>query len=147
MTKSADRRDAEDSLAIRAAGLHYVAGQTQADVASRLGVTSLKAHRLIMRANQSGAVKFTIDGDVAECAVLESRAGPERRRPAVARARFRRIVIFAARNSDAAGWRHRHRTRPHARGRRRNIPRMDAGTVRFVSLLGGVTRKYTIPMT
>src|SRR5580704_10509730 len=72
MTKSTARRDSEDSLAIRAAWLHYVAGQTQADVATRLGVSNVKAHRLITRANQSGAVKVSIDGDVAGCVMLEA---------------------------------------------------------------------------
>src|ERR1700748_3853548 len=71
MARSALKRSNEDSLAIRAAWLHYAAGLTQAEVASRLGVTNLKAHRLIGRANQNGAVKITIDGDVAECVVLE----------------------------------------------------------------------------
>jgi DNA-binding transcriptional regulator LsrR (DeoR family) len=156
MTKSADRRDAEDSLAIRAAWLHYVAGQTQADVASRLGVTSLKAHRLIMRANQSGAVKFTIDGDVAECAVLEAglaqRYGlsycevvPDLnegdlplRALGFAGSQFLQREILTLQNG-VIGIGHG-RTLAAAVA---NIPRMDAGTVRFVSLLGGVTRKYT----
>ncbi|WP_250456179.1 sugar-binding transcriptional regulator [Caballeronia sp. ATUFL_M2_KS44] len=156
MTKSADRRDAEDSLAIRAAWLHYVAGQTQADVASRLGVTSLKAHRLIMRANQSGAVKFSIDGDVAECAVLEAglahRYGlsycevvPDLnegelplRALGFAGSQFLQREILALQNG-VIGIGHG-RTLAAAVA---NIPRMDAGTVRFVSLLGGVTRKYT----
>jgi DNA-binding transcriptional regulator LsrR (DeoR family) len=156
MTKSADRRDAEDSLAIRAAWLHYVAGQTQADVASRLGVTSLKAHRLIMRANQSGAVKFTIDGDVAECAVLEAgllqRYGlsycevvPDLsedelplRALGFAGSQFLQREILAMQDG-VIGIGHG-RTLAAAVA---NIPRMDAGTVRFVSLLGGVTRKYT----
>jgi DNA-binding transcriptional regulator LsrR (DeoR family) len=156
MTKSADRRDAEDSLAIRAAWLHYVAGQTQADVASRLGVTSLKAHRLIMRANQSGAVKFTIDGDVAECAVLEAglakRYGlnycevvPDLnegelplRALGFAGSQFLQREILTLQDG-VIGIGHG-RTLAAAVA---NIPRMDAGTVRFVSLLGGVTRKYT----
>jgi DNA-binding transcriptional regulator LsrR (DeoR family) len=156
MTKSADRRDAEDSLAIRAAWLHYVAGQTQADVASRLGVTSLKAHRLIMRANQSGAVKFTIDGDVAECAVLEtslarryglsycevvpdlSEGDLPLRALGFAGSQFLQREILALQDG-VIGIGHG-RTLAAAVA---NIPRMDAGTVRFVSLLGGVTRKYT----
>jgi DNA-binding transcriptional regulator LsrR (DeoR family) len=156
MTKSADRRDAEDSLAIRAAWLHYVAGQTQADVASRLGVTSLKAHRLIMRANQSGAVKFTIDGDVAECAVLEARLAQRYglnycevvpdlsegdlplRALGFAGSQFLQREILALQDG-VIGIGHG-RTLAAAVA---NIPRMDAGTVRFVSLLGGVTRKYT----
>lgn len=156
MTKSADRRDAEDSLAIRAAWLHYAAGQTQADVAARLGVSSVKAHRLIMRANQSGAVKFTIDGDVAECVVLEAELAQRYalsycevvpdlnegelplRALGVAGAHFLQREI-AARQEGVIGIGHG-RTLAAAVA---NIPRMDAGTVRFVSLLGGVTRKYT----
>lgn len=156
MTKSADRRDAEDSLATRAAWLHYAAGQTQADVAARLGVSSVKAHRLIMRANQSGAVKFTIDGDVAECVVLEAELAQRYglsycevvpdlnegelplRALGVAGAHFLQREI-AARQEGVIGIGHG-RTLAAAVA---NIPRMDAGTVRFVSLLGGVTRKYT----
>jgi len=156
MTKPAVRRDAEDSLAIRAAWLHYAAGQTQADVASRLGVSSVKAHRLIMRANLSGAVKFTIDGDVAECVVLEAALAQRYglsycevvpdlhegelplRALGVAGAHFLQREV-AARQGGVIGIGHG-RTLAAAVA---NIPRMDAGTVRFVSLLGGVTRKYT----
>jgi DNA-binding transcriptional regulator LsrR (DeoR family) len=156
MTKSAVRRDAEDSLAIRAAWLHYAAGQTQADVAARLGVSSVKAHRLIMRANQSGAVKFTIDGDVAECVVLEAELAQRfglsycevvpdlnegdlpLRALGVAGAHFMQREI-AARQEGVIGIGHG-RTLAAVVA---NIPRMDAGTARFVSLLGGVTRKYT----
>ncbi|MDR5773103.1 MULTISPECIES: sugar-binding transcriptional regulator [unclassified Caballeronia] len=156
MTKSADRRDAEDSLAIRAAWLHYAAGQTQADVAARLGVSSVKAHRLIMRANQSGAVKFTIDGDVAECVVLEAELAQRfglsycevvpdlnegdlpLRALGVAGAHFMQREI-ATRQGGVIGIGHGRTLAAVVE----NIPRLDAGTVRFVSLLGGVTRKYT----
>jgi DNA-binding transcriptional regulator LsrR (DeoR family) len=156
MTKSATRRDAEDSLAIRAAWLHYAAGQTQADVAARLGVSNVKAHRLITRANQSGAVKFTIDGDVAECVVLESKLAARYglgycevvpdlhegelplRALGVAGAHFLQREI-AARQGGVIGVGHG-RTLAAVVS---HIPRMDAGTVRFVSLLGGVTRNYT----
>ena len=60
-------------MATRAAWLHYAGGLTQSDVAKRLGVTGLKAHRLITRANQEGLVKVYIDGDVAECIELENK--------------------------------------------------------------------------
>src|SRR4051794_11028838 len=65
--------DADDSLAVRAAWLHYVGGLTQADVARRLGLPSVKTHRLIARAVADGVVKVTIDGDIAECVELETR--------------------------------------------------------------------------
>ncbi len=63
--------DNEDSLAVRAAWLHYVGGFTQAAVAKRLGIPSVKAHRLIARAVAEGVVNVSIDGDIAECASLE----------------------------------------------------------------------------
>src|SRR5690606_35679831 len=64
-------RDDETSMATRAAWLHYAGGLTQAEVAKRLGLSSLKAHRLIMKANQEGLVKVYIDSEVAECVELE----------------------------------------------------------------------------
>ena len=54
--------DSEESLGLRAAWLHYVGGLTQAAVAKRLGLPSVKTHRLIARAVAEGAVKVTIDG-------------------------------------------------------------------------------------
>ena len=64
-------RDDETSMATRAAWLHYAGGLTQSEVAKRLGLTSLKAHRLITKANQEGLVKVYIDGEVSECVELE----------------------------------------------------------------------------
>ena len=63
--------DNEDSLAVRAAWLHYIGGFTQSAVAKRLGIPSVKAHRLIARAVAEGVVKVSIDGDIAECVNLE----------------------------------------------------------------------------
>lgn len=60
------------SMAVRAAWLHYAGGHTQSEVARKLGLTSLKAHRLISKANNEGLVKFYIDGDIAECVTLEN---------------------------------------------------------------------------
>ena len=64
--------DPEESLAIWAAWLHYVGGLTQAAVAKRLGLPSVKTHRLIARAVADGVVKVTIDGDIVECVELEA---------------------------------------------------------------------------
>ncbi|HTJ94688.1 MAG TPA: sugar-binding transcriptional regulator [Pararobbsia sp.] len=156
MTKPGGKRDAEDSLALRAAWLHYVAGQTQAEVASRLGVSNVKAHRLITRAHESGAVKFTIHGDVAECAELEAETAhrfslgycevvPDLfegdlplRALGMAGAHFLQREI-AARQGGVIGIGHG-RTLAAVVA---DVPRMDAGSVRFVSLLGGVTRNFT----
>ena len=71
MANNSQRRD-NDSMAVRAAWLHHAGGFTQAEVAKRLGLTSLKAHRLITSANKQGLVKVYIDGDVTECVELEN---------------------------------------------------------------------------
>lgn len=155
MTKSAGRPDPDDSLAIRAAWLHYAAGQTQADVALRLGVSNVKAHRLIMRANQSGAVKVSIDGDIAECVVLEAKLADQYelaycevvpdlheeslplRALGIAGAHFLQREIIASQGGVIGIGHGRTLAAVVA-----EMPRMEAGKVRFVSLLGGVTRDY-----
>ena len=72
MARNGGKQDGDMSLAVRAAWLHYAGALTQGEVAARLGITSVKAHRLIMRANQDGVVKVVIDGDIAECVELEA---------------------------------------------------------------------------
>jgi DNA-binding transcriptional regulator LsrR (DeoR family) len=147
--------DSEDSLAIRAAWLHYAGGLTQAAVAKRLGIANVKAHRLITRATQNGAIKVTIDGDIAECVALETelaaRFGLEYcevtpdlgeeglpiRTLGVAGAAFLRREISGGQN----------RTIGLGHGRTlsaavNEMPRFDARGVQFVSLLGGLTRNY-----
>jgi DNA-binding transcriptional regulator LsrR (DeoR family) len=153
---AAIRRSNEDSLAIRAAWLHYAAGLTQAEVAARLGVTNLKAHRLIARANQNGAVKITIEGDVAECVGLEMQIaarykldycevtpdlheeGMPLRALGIAGAGFLQREIETL--SDGMIGVGHGRTLAAAVA---DMPRMDAGKVRFVSLMGGLTRNYS----
>ncbi|MEP0507845.1 MAG: sugar-binding domain-containing protein, partial [Aurantimonas coralicida] len=44
---------------------------TQGQIAKRLGVTSIKAHRLIARAHRDGLVRVFVDAEVAECLELE----------------------------------------------------------------------------
>lgn len=154
-TPAAGRREDDSSLAIRAAWLHYAAGMTQSEVAARLGVSKIKAHRLVAQANQSGAVKISIDGDVAACAALEARladrfalgycevvpdlhdGGLPLRALGIAGARFLQRQIEALEHG-VIGVGHG-RTLAAAVAA---LPRMKAATVRFVSLLGGVTRNY-----
>lgn len=64
--------DHDSSIAVRAAWLHYAAGLSQAQVAKKLGLNSLKAHRLISKANREGLVKVYVDGDIGECIALEA---------------------------------------------------------------------------
>ena len=148
-------RERDDSLAVRAAWLHYVGGLTQAEVAARLGIPNVKAHRLIMWANQNGVVKFSIHGDVTECVAIETRlaslfgldycevlpdlydkslllralgvAGAEFLQREIKNLQGQVIGIGNGRTLAAAI---------------AAMPNVDAGDVRFVSLLGGLTRNY-----
>jgi DNA-binding transcriptional regulator LsrR (DeoR family) len=151
---SAPLSGAELSTATRAAWLHYAGGLTQADVADRLGVTRLKAHRLIARAAREGLVRIFIDGPIAECVELETRlsqlyglgycqvapvidddplplkplgmVGAQFLRRALERGEDRLIGISYGRTLAACV---------------DHLPRMPAGRTRFVSLLGGLTRR------
>lgn len=150
-----DPTNPEVSLAIRAVWLHYAGGLTQAAVAERLGIPSVKAHRLIARAVADGVVKVSIDGDIVECIDLEGRlaarygldycevapdlgedglplrtlglAGASYLRREIERGEHQVIGLGHGRTLAAAV---------------QQLPRLHARQVRFVSLLGGLTRNY-----
>lgn len=148
--------DPEDSLAIRAAWLHYAGGLTQAAVAKRLGVPSVKAHRLIARAVDAGMVRVSIDGAIVECVELEQalcrrfglgfcevapdlgEEGLPLRSLGMAGANWLRREIELAGAEGVIGLGHG-RTLAAAV---QQLPRLDAAGLRFVSLIGGLTRRY-----
>ncbi|MFW2543721.1 sugar-binding transcriptional regulator [Primorskyibacter sp. 2E107] len=155
MAKDRSTADSEHSLAIRAAWLHYVGGLRQAEVAKRLGVPSVKAHRLIARAVAEGAVKVSIEGEIIECIELEqalcARFGletcevapdleedglPLRTLGLAGASRLRRWLEGGEELTIGIG---HGRTLAEAV---RAMPRFNAGTLRFVSLLGGLTRNF-----
>ncbi|GAA4228510.1 sugar-binding transcriptional regulator [Sagittula sp. NFXS13] len=145
----------EKSLAIRAAWLHYIGGLTQAKVAKRLGLPSVKTHRLIARAVADGNVKVSIEGDIVECVALEAalyerydlklcevapdvgEEGLPLRTLALAGAAYLRRQFETAEHT-IIGLGHG-RTLAEAT---RALPRMDATGLHFVSLLGGLTRNF-----
>jgi DNA-binding transcriptional regulator LsrR (DeoR family) len=65
--------DKQDNLtkrlddAARAAWLYYLAGNTQDQIATKLGVSRQSAQRLVSLAVSSGIVKFRIDHPIAKC--------------------------------------------------------------------------------
>ncbi len=156
MAVAAGYRDDDSSMATRAAWLHYAGGLTQAEVARRLGLTSLKAHRLIMKANQDGLVKVFIDGEVSECVELEQKLSN----------RFdlgycevvpdfdQESLPLKALGISGAQFLKREIERDetlligvgHGRTLAASVeylPRTTAAGARFVSLLGGLTRKFS----
>lgn len=156
MALDADRFEPEKSLSVRAAWLHYAGGLTQAAVAKRLGVPSVKAHRLIARAVQDGMVKVTIEGDISECIALENALsakynlktcevapdlgedGLPLRTLSVAGASFLKREIENGQHSCIGIG--------HGRTLAASVMQMSRSSkakVNFVSLLGGLTRNYS----
>jgi DNA-binding transcriptional regulator LsrR (DeoR family) len=147
--------DDEDSLAARAAWLHFVGGLTQGEVASQLNVASGKAHRLIARASKAGLVQIFIDGEIASCVRLEERLrklyglaycevapdineGPlPLRALGTLGARYLRLAI--EKGDDAVIGLGHGRTLAACVAR---LPRSTGTPVKFVSLLGGYSRKF-----
>lgn len=146
---------AEQSLAIRAAWLHYVGGLRQADVAKRLDVPSVKAHRLIQKAVAEGAVKVSIEGDIVGCIELET-ALCERyglQTCEVAPNLDEEGLPLRALGAAGASWLRRcleqgdDQTIGLSHGRTltaaiRTMPHLSLPNQRFVSLLGGLTRNF-----
>jgi DNA-binding transcriptional regulator LsrR (DeoR family) len=147
--------DAESSLAARAAWLYFAGGKTQSEVADRLNVPSTKAHRLIARANREGLIRVFVDGAVAECVALEEalkssyglrycEVAPDLDEGALP---FRALGIAAARYLRGVLEHSEHKIIGIGHGRTlaaaiEHLPRTPAPGVQFVSLLGGLTRKF-----
>ena len=60
-------------FAARAAWLSYVGGLRQEDIAERLGVSRVKVNRLIAQAHRDGLIRVFVDGRPDECVLLEDR--------------------------------------------------------------------------
>jgi DNA-binding transcriptional regulator LsrR (DeoR family) len=157
LTRAPRNANSDDvDLCVRAAWLHYGAGLTQGQVAKRLRIPSLKAHRLIARANKEGLVRFSIDGDISECLRLEDaicrRFGvkfcevcPDLDDEALplqtlgmAGSRFLRLALESG-EDKIIGFGHG-RTLASCVSM---LPKMNVRQVKLVSLLGGLTRRYS----
>lgn len=147
--------DEEAALAARAAWLHFAGGKTQGEVAELLGVQSTKAHRLIAKARADGLIRVFVEGPISGCIALEERlkadyglsfcevvpnidegplplrtlgmAGARYLRNLIDNDRYRMIGIGHGRTLAAAV---------------DLMPSVPAQNTRFVSLLGGLTRRF-----
>jgi DNA-binding transcriptional regulator LsrR (DeoR family) len=148
--------DEETALAARAAWMHFAGGKTQGEVAELLGIQSTKAHRLIARARNEGLVRVFVEGPIAGCIALEEElklhfglalcevvpnidegALPLRTLGA-AGARYIRGLIESGRH-ELIGVGHG-RTLAMAADL---LPSIESKNTKFVSLLGGLTRKFS----
>ncbi|WGS18131.1 sugar-binding transcriptional regulator [Bradyrhizobium sp. ISRA463] len=158
MATSPDRLpmiDGEASLATRAAWLYFAAGLTQSEVADRLNIQSTKAHRLIARASREGMIRVFVEGPVAECVALEN-ALAERYGLAFCRVApdlgegdlpLKALALEGASFLRQTLERGEHNIIGVGHGRTlaavvEQLPQTPARDVQFVSLLGGLTRKF-----
>ena len=147
--------DEEAALAARAAWLHFAGGKTQGEVARLMGLANTKSHRLIARAWSDGLIKVFVEGPIAGCIELEQKLssvyglghcevvpnvdeGPlPLRTLGMAGARYIRSLIVSGRHG-LIGIGHG-RTLAAAVDM---LPGIPARKVKFVSLLGGLTRRF-----
>ena len=61
----------DEQLRVRVAWLYFMEGLTQADIAGKLGITRLRANRLLGEARQSGLVNIQVNARLADCVELE----------------------------------------------------------------------------
>lgn len=150
---SAGLQSDELSLATRAAWLSYVGKHTQEEIAGRLGVSRIKVNRLIGQAVRAGFVHVFVEGAAAECIALEeaiaARWGLDfcTVAPGVEDSPLPLATLAAA----GGHWLHRVLDAGlvsligvgHGRTLAAvvsNLPRIPRPNVRFVSLLGSLTR-------
>jgi len=152
---SAATSDDEASLAARAAWLYFAGGKTQSEIAKRLNVPSTKAHRLIARANREGWIRVFVDGPVAECVALEEalksayglgycEVTPDLDEGPLP---LKGLAIGGARYLRNALEQREHKIIGIGHGRTlaaavEHLPHCQVPDVQFVSLLGGLTRKF-----
>jgi DNA-binding transcriptional regulator LsrR (DeoR family) len=144
----------ECGLATRAAWLSYIGELTHEEIAQRLRVSRVKVTRLIAAAQRAGLVRVFVEGQVAECLALEDslrslfglsicEVAPELGEEglplqALAAAGARYLLSEIDRGEhDLIGIGHG-RTLAALVER---LPRMQRPQLRFVSLLGSLTRK------
>jgi DNA-binding transcriptional regulator LsrR (DeoR family) len=148
--------DDESALAARAAWMHFAGGKTQGEVAELLGVQSTKAHRLIAKARNDGLIRVFVEGPIAGCMALEEQLkdifglehcevvpnideGPlPLRTLGMAGARYIKGLIESGKH-ELIGIGHG-RTLAVAAD---YLPSIDAKQTHFVSLLGGLTRRFS----
>lgn len=63
--------DDDEQRRLRVAWLYFVEGLTQADIATKLGITRLRANRLLGAARESGLVNIQVNARLSGCVALK----------------------------------------------------------------------------
>lgn len=143
----------ERSLAARAAWLSFIGGYTQEEIAQKLGLSRVKINRLIAEATEAGLVRVFVEGNAAECVALEDRIAAHWKLDFCSVSPTVDDATLPLRTLAAAGAHYLHGVLERGEvkligighGRTldevvRYLPRIPRPDVRFVSLLGSLTR-------
>jgi DNA-binding transcriptional regulator LsrR (DeoR family) len=141
------------SLAARAAWLSFIGGYTQEEIAQRLGLSRVKINRLIAEATEAGLVRVFVEGTAAECVALEDQIAAHWKldfcsvSPTVDRGLLPLRTLAAAGAHYLHGVLERGEAKVIGVGHGRTLdevvkylPRVERPEVKFVSLLGSLTR-------
>lgn len=146
----------EDEMSARAAWLHHVGGMTQSAVAKRFGIPVTRAHRMIARAARDGLVRVFVDAEVAGCIALEHRltelftlrscvVTPDLGEGGAIPLKALGVAGANLLMGLIEGGEHRVIGVGHGSTMAAAVamlPRREAREARFVSLLGGLTRRF-----
>jgi DNA-binding transcriptional regulator LsrR (DeoR family) len=148
-----DRTQAELGLATRAAWLSYIGGYTQEAIAGRLGVSRVKVNRLIAVAQREGLIRVFVEGRAAECVALEDEIAEAHDlsfcvvAPDLGEGELPLVTLAAAGAHYLLGALERPSVKVVGVGHGRTLaavidrlPRLPRRDLKFVSLLGSLTR-------
>lgn len=143
-------------LVTRAAWLYHAGGLTQSEVADKLGIAAVKAHRLIARASKAGLVRVFVEGPIGNCIgyedTLRERFGLDFCRvvPALGEIGLPLRALGIAGGGFLRDTLERGKHAVIGVGHGRTLaavvdymPRVPAPKVRLVSLLGGLPRRIS----
>lgn len=148
--------NSDDDLAARAAWLYFAGGLKQSEIARRFGLPTTTTHRLIARASRMGLVRVFVDARVESCVQLENQitdkfglgmcsvgpdigeTGPLPLHSLGLSGADYLMRVLQEQKHQLIGIGHG-RTLASVVGA---LPAIKAGKTGFVSLLGGLTRKY-----
>ncbi len=146
----------DDELAARAAWLYFAGGLKQSEIAKRFSLPTTTTHRMIARASRQGLVRVFVDVQVESCVQLENRiaqrfgldlcmVAPDIGETAPLP--LQTLGLCGANYLTRVLQEQKHALIGIGHGRTlaslvNMLPAIRAGDTRFVSLLGGLTRKY-----
>ena len=142
-------------LATKAAWLAYIGGYTQSEVAQKLNISSVKAHRLIAQAHANNIVKIFVEGEIIECVELEEKISKQFNLDScIVAPTIEGVDSFKSVGAAGASFlynllkNNKNKMVGVGKGRSlsavvENLPHFQTEKIKFVSVSGGLTRRFS----